>query len=226
MIKRLTQIIERERQRHPGKPAVILLGNRAIEVATHSFKTWRMRMRKDSTFTEEADLFMCSLLPTKVLSIVLDRVQPKTLLDVGCGTGMSLQYFLDHQVDATGVENSDIAIERSPVKAHIIKHNLNHVLDLKKQFDLVWCFEVIEHIHPAYEKNFLRTLVNHGNRIILSAARPGQGGHGHFNEQEPAYWIDRFAALGYDYEAAFAEELRATGETHSENLLCFAKRER
>ena len=53
----------------------------------------------------------------------------------------------------------------------------------------MWCFEVAEHIHSKYVSSLLDTLTNHGNRILLSAARPGQGGLGHLKEQPPDYWI-------------------------------------
>jgi hypothetical protein len=57
---------------------------------------------------------------------------------------------------------------------------------------LVCCFEVIEHILPGFENAFLNTLMNHSNNILISAARPGHDGHGHFNEKESAYWISKF----------------------------------
>jgi hypothetical protein len=67
----------------------------------------------------------------------------------------------------------------------------------------------------------LRTLANHSDKILISAARPGQGGHGHFNEQQPEYWIEKFNALGYHYNEVISKKARATGENHSDNLLAF-----
>jgi 2-polyprenyl-3-methyl-5-hydroxy-6-metoxy-1,4-benzoquinol methylase len=223
MMKRMQSIIERERRNHPDTNDAILWFGVAVNKVKFELEKLRMRLKKDSTFNTEDVLFMCSLFPKKILDQVIAEIQPKSVLDVGSGTGVSLAYLIENGMKATGVENSDIAIEKSPVKEHIIKHNLNNVLQLNKKFDLVWCFEVIEHIHPDYEANFLQTLVNHADRIVLSAARPGQGGHGHFNEQEPAYWIKRFADLGYTYEEDFSNRLKATGDMHAENILSFRK---
>lgn len=88
---------------------------------------------------------------------------------------------------------------------------------------MVWCFEVIEHIHPDYEEVFLDNLIRHSNKILISAAKPGQGGHGHFNEQEPEYWIKKFKELGYNYNVNFSEKVRATKDNHSENLMYFER---
>ena len=125
---------------------------------------------------------MCSLFPEKIIDEILNEFHPKSILDIGCGTGVSLKYFLNQNINATGVENSKLAIKQSNIANKIIRHNLKKELNLKKKFDLVWSFEVIEHIHPQYENIFLNTLIRHGDRVIISAARPGQGGHGHFNE--------------------------------------------
>ena len=91
---------------------------------------------------------MCSLLPIKILDQVIKEFHPLSILDVGCGTGVSLEYFLQHNIDATGVENSKLAIKKSNVSEKIIRHNLKKELNLKQKFDLVWSFEVIEYIHP------------------------------------------------------------------------------
>lgn len=75
--------------------------------------------------------------------------------------------------------------------------DLKQELDLHRKFDLVWCFKVAGHIHPYFVPSLIRTLTNHADTIVMSAAHPGQGGNGHFNEQPRSYWIDLFASYGY-----------------------------
>ena len=166
---------------------------------------------------------MCSLSPTALVDLIIEKFQPKTVLDVGCGTGVSLQYFLAQGMEAVGLENSKLAIARSPVSKEIIRHNLKKKLKLRQKFDLVWSFEVIEHIHPQFEGIFLNTLVNHSDRIIISAAVPGQGGHGPFNEQLPEYWIRRFSDLGFKFNAEITGYFRSIQGISSENILIFEK---
>ena len=221
MIKRLKKVLKREKLKYPYKSSVIILIDRLIQIISKRSENLIISIKKDSTFKSMDDLFMCSLFPKKVLDIVIKELKPKSVLDVGCGIGNSLQYYLSNDIDAWGVENSRIAISESPVKERIIKYNLKKRLNLKKKFDLVWCFEVVEHIHPDFEHIFLSTLTNHSNKILISAAKPGQGGHGHFNEKPAEYWIEKFRQRGFQYDNSFTLKVRATLETHSENLLFF-----
>ena len=115
-------------------------------------------------------------------------------MDVVCG--IPLDYFINNKIDAIGLENSSKVIEKAINKNKIIKHNLNKAFSINRDFDLVWSFEVIEHIHPDFELIFLNTISNKSPVIIISAARPGQGGQGLFNEQLPEYWIKKFKQFG------------------------------
>jgi SAM-dependent methyltransferase len=224
MIKRIQTIIAREKQKKPSTSGFILLFKWIVKVTSHKIEHKIMVLKKDGTFSSQDHIFMCSLFPKKILDIILQEIKPKSVLDVGCGTGVSLNYYIQNGIDAYGVENSNLAIKQSKNPGKIIKHNLNKELNLNKKFDLVWCFEVIEHIHLDYEKNILKTLSNHSNIIILSAARPGQGGHGHFNEQPREYWIERFNAMAYDYDEALSKRLIEINETHAENLMVYKAR--
>lgn len=181
------------------------------------------RLKRDSTFQFESEMDMCSLLPESLLERTLERFRPATVLDLGCGTGRSLDYFVDHGVDATGIENSARAIEHARHPERIVRANLNSPIDLGRRFDLVWSYEVVEHIHPDFVETLLDTFSRHGDVVVLSAARPGQGGQGHFNEQPPSYWIARFAERGYAHDAEFTRVLHEAGDEFSENMLVFVR---
>jgi hypothetical protein len=92
-------------------------------------------------------------------------------------------------IETLGLEGSVKALAASPVPELIRLTNLNYAVDLGRRFDLVWSYEVAEHIHSAYTDVFLDTLTKHGDTIAMSAAKPGQHGYGHFNEQPPG--LDR-----------------------------------
>lgn len=208
---------------NPNKLYIQIVFEKGIKKVKSKYDSLRNIILKDSTFLEVGVLYMCSLFPVKIIDQIISKFHPQSILDVGCGTGVSLEYFLQKKIDAIGVENSKLAIKKSAVGEKIIRHNLKKEFNLKRKFDLVWCFEVIEHIHPQFETIFLNTLVLHGDRVIISAARPGQGGHGHFNEQLPEYWIKKFSALGFRLNIEMTECLRNINETHSENILVFEK---
>lgn len=183
----------------------------------------RRDILKNSIFIRDEQLPSASLFPVKILQEVVDWGRPGSVLDLGCGTGRSLDYFLLRGIDAIGVEGSKAAISRAVNLDRIIQYNLEKELNLRRNFDLIWSFEFVEHIHPKYTENLLRTFSNHSDRVVLSAAKPGQGGDGHFNLQPRSYWVDLFAKKGYRLNAEITEVLRGTGEKYCENMMVFER---
>lgn len=181
------------------------------------------RFRGDGIFDDVNELYMCSLLPSRVLNVVLAEFQPRTMLDVGCGTGQTLRYCVERGVDVTGVEGSVLAIERATIPSRIQLVDLRRPLDLGRRFDVAWSFEVAEHLPPQAADTFVDTLARHSDRIALSAARPGQWGVGHFNCQPPEYWIQKFTARGFRYDVAMTQRMHETGDEHASNMLAFTR---
>jgi cyclopropane fatty-acyl-phospholipid synthase-like methyltransferase len=172
-------------------------------------------------FFSEGELPMCSLLPEKVLQLCLDLFHPKTMIDLGCGTGRTVKWFADRGVESLGVEGSSLAISHSPSGISIIHADLRKGLDIGKKFDLVWSFEVAEHLPAKYADIFVETLCRLGNSIVISAAKPDQPGEGHFNCQPAEYWIEKFASRGFQLDQIRTDLLRATRDLLSENLMVF-----
>lgn len=63
-------------------------------------------------------------------------------------------------------------------------------------FDLAVCLEVAEHLDPDYSEDLVSSLCHLAPVVLFSAAVPGQGGHGHRNEQWPEFWAQRFRDEG------------------------------
>ena len=176
----------------------------------------------NSIFTHEEEMSMCSIFPKEILDLTIALFAPRSILDVGCGTGISLDYFKSKGIAVRGLEGSEMAISKARDAPLIRLHDLNEPLALGETFDLVWCFEVAEHIHPRYVSALLETLTNHSNRILLSAARPGQGGLGHLNEQPPDYWIGHMHERGFELAAA-TERYRELPDHFAANILIFER---
>ncbi len=176
---------------------------------------------ENSIFTLEEEMSMCSIFPKEILDLTLALYRPGSILDVGCGTGISLDYFKSKGIKVLGLEGSELAISKARNPSLISLCDLNVAVQLNEKFDLVWCFEVAEHIHPKYVSEFLETLTNHGDRILLSAAQPGQGGLGHLNEQPLEYWIALMRERGFAFDAENSEKYRSLPDHFASNILVF-----
>lgn len=183
------------------------------------------KFSKNSIFLRREELSMCSLFPIKLLNEIINLYNPNSVLDVGCGVGKSLNFFLSKNIDVLGIEGSHLAISEAKNPQLILKYNLNKAVNIHKRFDLIWCFEVAEHIHPDFTDNLMQTFLNHSDTIIMSAARPGQGGEGHFNEQGDEYWSEKFIQFGYKLDKEKTKYFREVDEEYGKNIYCFCKME-
>ena len=193
-------------------------------------KNWRAgakaiyrRLSKSGILFAADELGMASLHPSRKVARIIELVRPRTVIDVGCGTGSTLRQFVEAGIAAVGVEASRAAIRASDHRDLIRRHDLRRPLDLGRRFDLVWCFEVAEHIHPRHVETFVDNLCRHSDIVTLSAAPPGQGGEGHFNEQPQSYWVALFAKRGYYLHSDWTAQLHAVQEFYSENMMVFCK---
>ena len=134
----------------------------------------------------------------EVLPVVLEYVQPQSVVDVGCGTGDWLAAFQRHGasdifgLDGPWVDEALLQIPRDRFR----RTDLAQPVDLGRRFDLVVSLEVAEHLPPAAAATFVDSLVRLGPVVLFSAAIPFQGGTHHLNERWPTYWARLFAARG------------------------------
>ncbi len=134
-----------------------------------------------------------------ILGLVRQYLQPKSILDVGCGLGTWLSAAQSLGIaDIFGVEGpwadpKTIAIDQKLVKIL----DLEKPIALGRRFDLALCLEIGEHLSPAAAPSLVQSLVSHADVVLFSAAIPHQGGAHHVNEQFPDYWAPLFAKYGY-----------------------------
>lgn len=138
-----------------------------------------------------------------IVPIVRELLDPRSVLDVGCGQGEWLAAFALH--DMLGV---DIA---APEGNGFLRHDLTEPLDLERRFDLVVCLETAEHLPPDAADNLVESLARHADDILFSAAVPGQEGKGHINCQTHEYWHERFAVYGFEVWDAIRPRVAGDG---------------
>ncbi len=134
-----------------------------------------------------------------VAPLVCDLIQPRRVLDVGCGRGAWLLGFrelgveLIRGLDGDHVRTGGLLIPRES----FLSTDLANLAEPLGYYDLAICLEVLEHLSPQSGDKIVGALTEAAPVVLFSAAVPGQGGTGHVNEQWPEYWRALFEARGY-----------------------------
>lgn len=139
--------------------------------------------------------------PEVVVPIIQELFQVNSVLDVGCGLGTWLKVFIQKNVpieNVLGLDGSYINYDQLVINRKNFKEvDLKKPFELSQKFDLAICLEVAEHLPETSANDLVRSLCNHSDTVIFSAAIPGQVGQNHINEQWPNYWKELFLKHGF-----------------------------
>lgn len=136
-----------------------------------------------------------------IVEEILKRLQPKSVVDFGCGLGTFLNVFKKNGVrEVLGIDGS--WVDKNKLYQYIdpkefLEHDLEKEISLNKKYDLVISLEVAEHLSENAADTFIQNLLQAGELIVFSAAIPLQGGQDHINEQWLTYWEEKFAKQHY-----------------------------
>jgi SAM-dependent methyltransferase len=135
----------------------------------------------------------------EIVPLVLKLVQPRHVVDVGCGLGTWLSVCREYGIDEVfGVDGDYVDKSKLEIpEDRFLSFDLRKSLRVDKQFDLVLSLEVAEHLPGECAETFIDSLTRLGPVVLFSAAIPFQGGTEHVNEQWPDYWVERFRTKGY-----------------------------
>ncbi len=157
-------------------------------------------MKKNSPYYHHKYLHNTSD-PELIVPEIIKLIDPRSVVDVGCGLGTFLKVFKESGVpDVLGLDgkwvNRDLLHENIS-ENEFIEQDLNDRFFLDRKYDLAICLEVAEHLLPKRAESFIEDLVNAGRIILFSAAIPGQRGTNHINEQWLGYWASLFKEHHY-----------------------------
>lgn len=97
-------------------------------------------------------------------------LNPKTCLDVGCGTGGLVKALRSFGIEAQGIELSKDALEMvdPSVKDFVKVGDITNIPHNDNSFDLIVTFDVLEHIEQEKIKKAVSELIRVSNKYILN----------------------------------------------------------
>ncbi len=132
---------------------------------------------------------------------------PRTALDAGCAIGLLVEALRDRGVEAEGIDFSEFAIARSrdDVRSHL---TIGSITDpLQHRYDLITCFEVLEHLSPQDADKAIANLCTFTDDLVVSSTPMHYRDPTHTNIHPQEYWTEHFARHGFirdvDYDAAY-----------------------
>ena len=149
-----------------------------------------------------------------------------SVLELGCAGGWFTQEMLDRGIDVFAVEGSHAGyaktLARGIPESRVLRQDLRRPLNLGRQFDMVLCTEVAEHIECPFAAQLVYHIVNHSKFAWFSFQPPTTENHYHHpNNQPPMFWRNIFRFLNYEFE--FLAPQYAQGLAQRGCCLAFAK---
>ena len=163
-----------------------------------------------------------------IVPLVLEYLQPRSVVDFGCGVGNWLAAFQENGVtEVVGLDGD--YVDRSQLRIDLkafVPTDLTLPVQNPRRFDLAMTVDVAEHLPDALADQFVSSLTDAAPVVLFSAAVPHQGGTHHINEQWPDYWVTKFAAQGYEVIDPIRRRIWKNNDVewwYRQNVLLFVK---
>ena len=167
----------------------------------------------------------------EIVPIIMELVNPRQVVDVGCGIGVWLSVFQEFGVgDFWGIDGAwiDQTMLKIPAERFSIR-DLAQPLRFDRTCDLAVSLEVAEHLPSRCAEPLVEALTDLAPVVLFSAAVPFQGGADHLNEQWPEYWVERFERRGFTVIDCVRKRVwnnERVAWWYAQNTLLFVRRDR
>jgi len=130
-----------------------------------------------------------------------------SVLDVGCGRGISTLWFQTHGAKVLCVEGSHDATQKSFLHPNVVVEH-----DFARgpwwpadTYDVVWCVEFLEHVSRQYHFHYLTAF---RKAAIVMATSSRWGGWHHVEVHYDEWWIQKMTAYGFIYSEELTDQVR------------------
>lgn len=189
--------------------------------------TWLQKNYPQARESIPFDVIMHEELPwaRRLAQWIKQELNPVSCLDIGCGPGIYVDCLREQDVDAQGIDVDD-RVKEHP---HLKYQSLFNLTD--ERADVTLCMEVAEHVSEDLADDLVAKVAGTvGQTLIWTAACPGQGGVGHINLHETAYWAEKLSKHGLRRNLQREEQLKEYARQgyhmgwFTNNLLYFERR--
>ena len=111
----------------------------------------------------------------------------KSIVDLGCGKGVSASWFLTHGVKTTCAEGSHDAVAQSLLPPeNVVEHDFSRGPWWPDQtVDAVWCVEFSEHVQRQHITNYAKVLQK---AAVVFVTHSNWGGWHHAEVHDDRWW--------------------------------------
>ena len=145
-------------------------------------------------------------------NFMMGHLGVKSLVDVGCGVGISTEYFLNAGAKVLCIEGSHDAVNQTHLpNTMVIEHDFTRGAYWPNDlFDAAWSVEFVEHVGRQFHKNYLPTF-RRAALIFMTAS--GYGGWHHSEIRPNWWWISRMQIAGFIYSHELTNLIRANARS-------------
>lgn len=146
-----------------------------------------------------------------IVQSIMSDLRPRSVVDVGCGTGVLLEQLRQRGVSVKGLEHAQAALRYCRARDLDVEPFDVETSELPDRFrgaDVVISVEVGHQLDPAASSRYVAVLCGIADTVVFSSNVPGSGDRNPRNEQPHTFWIARFAEEGFDLDEALSSRWR------------------
>ncbi len=138
---------------------------------------------------------------------IVAEIKPASVLEAGCAIGYLVEGLRARGVEADGLDLSEYAISKARPGAKPYCWVGSVAEPFPKNYDLIVCEEVVEHMDPPDADRAIVNLCRHTNDVLFSSSPFDFKEATHYNVRPPEYWVEQFARQGFypdvEFDASF-----------------------
>jgi SAM-dependent methyltransferase len=139
----------------------------------------------------------------RIADLIARDIQPKTMLDAGCAYGYMIETMRQRGVECWGIDISEHAIQSTHPDARPYCRVASILDPLPQNYDLITCFEVVEHMPSGLGEQAIGNLCMYTDDILFCSSPVDFKEVTHLNVQPVEYWAELFAVQGFYRDVDF-----------------------